>query len=598
MQIHVIQSNETYLLTSRILGTDVELNISAIRTATNGWSYTRGHCSHGQSQIYFENRQTYHGRGRRKRCLSGLWEGDPRREKSDSDRSIFDASSRWILDSEAFKSFLQDKSSRLLWIQTHSANDNLSSVIDELECRRVRDAAVTYSFCRSHDPYRAQTGANVLYGLIYLLVEAYPFLVAWVWKEKPSLSENDSIASLIRILKRILAHQKLQNAFLVIENLGPSTTKWEQSLLNLIRSSLVTNKAKWIISSQHNPGGGGAGRGPGRRAAGRGEEEQLDWMLKLDAESESAGALEIGTLSWLRYLPQPHADGSNTSTIWAPQSLPSTELLPPESSDPELQAEGEPEANTAYKPIYEKLIPYDEFRTLTLWGGSEKDGIRCTIQRRCIHHPPNFEALSYEWKLSDSGNLPPRSITLNDENFSVGQNLWNALRFLRLQKGSKRVLWIDAICIQQNSDHDRNHQVAIMPLIYSAATSVISWVGTTMSDVVKSSMVFLGEMAAAGGTERIEKSREEGYSKILGILARLPRSEFSDQKMVAFKKRRREWQDLRSFFSLRYWKRLWIIQEVVLPRQLRIQCEDCSIEWSVAASFLGYLRYADSNTSA
>jgi len=48
------------------------------------------------------------------------------------------------------------------------------------------------------------------------------------------------------------------------------------------------------------------------------------------------------------------------------------------------------------KPIYEELVPYEEFRTVVLWGGSKADDIKCTIHRECIHHPRPFEALLYE----------------------------------------------------------------------------------------------------------------------------------------------------------------------------------------------------------
>jgi hypothetical protein len=68
-----------------------------------------------------------------------------------------------------------------------------------------------------------------------------------------------------------------------------------------------------------------------------------------------------------------------------------------------------------------------------------------------------YEALSYEW-----GNPTPTiRLSINGASSYVQWNLWHALERLRLWDRT-RVLWIDALCIDQNNISERNHQVTKM----------------------------------------------------------------------------------------------------------------------------------------
>jgi len=44
-----------------------------------------------------------------------------------------------------------------------------------------------------------------------------------------------------------------------------------------------------------------------------------------------------------------------------------------------------------------------------------------------------------------------------------------------------RTFWIDALCIDQDSIHEKNHQVAQMGSIYAKSIEVISWLGFNQS---------------------------------------------------------------------------------------------------------------------
>jgi hypothetical protein len=61
----------------------------------------------------------------------------------------------------------------------------------------------------------------------------------------------------------------------------------------------------------------------------------------------------------------------------------------------------------------------------------------------------------------------------------IGCNLFHALRALRLQD-RERVLWVDALCIDQENTDEKGHQVGQMRNVY-VGTNVIVWLGAETS---------------------------------------------------------------------------------------------------------------------
>lgn len=96
-----------------------------------------------------------------------------------------------------------------------------------------------------------------------------------------------------------------------------------------------------------------------------------------------------------------------------------------------------------YSSIYQPL-QHNEIRLITLAPGKWRDPIECSLQIVSLDDNPTYEALSYVW-----GDASLRKwICLKDANFDVSKSLEVALRHLR-HEDSERVMWIDAICINQ-----------------------------------------------------------------------------------------------------------------------------------------------------
>ena len=138
-----------------------------------------------------------------------------------------------------------------------------------------------------------------------------------------------------------------------------------------------------------------------------------------------------------------------------------------------------------YKPLAES-----EFRLLTLLPGEIGSLVRCRLQTKLLIHEASlpgasYEALSYTWtdpqitqNALTNGEDPNHqpAIILNGFEFLVSHNLYAALQHLRFEDRS-RLLWVDALCIDQSNLTERSFQVSLMGLIFSRAIRTLGWLG-------------------------------------------------------------------------------------------------------------------------
>ncbi|PVH79288.1 heterokaryon incompatibility, partial [Cadophora sp. DSE1049] len=166
-----------------------------------------------------------------------------------------------------------------------------------------------------------------------------------------------------------------------------------------------------------------------------------------------------------------------------------------------------------------------EIRILGLEPGTPSDPIRCQLHHVKLSGNPIYEALSYMW-----GPKVFKIITLDGREYPVRENLWRALTHLRY-KDSNLMLWIDAICIDQKDERERNHQVMQMGQIYNRASRVLAWLG-------------LGEPSTNIAMEVLKRV---GMRVVERIKMDLEKTEMDA---------------LEELCSREYWQRLWIVQEI------------------------------------
>ncbi|EAT82438.1 hypothetical protein SNOG_10103 [Parastagonospora nodorum SN15] len=101
----------------------------------------------------------------------------------------------------------------------------------------------------------------------------------------------------------------------------------------------------------------------------------------------------------------------------------------------------------------------------------------------------SYEALSYVW----GGLETTQSILIGDEELRITSNLHAAL--LRLRDVTfPRILWVDAVCINQSDDPEKELQIQSMAMIYGFAKRTIVWLGeeTEGSDIALEAIRFAG----------------------------------------------------------------------------------------------------------
>ena len=88
-----------------------------------------------------------------------------------------------------------------------------------------------------------------------------------------------------------------------------------------------------------------------------------------------------------------------------------------------------------------------------------------------------YDALSYVW-----GNPNETvDIVVNEHVLGVTKNLHAALVQLR-DHSLERIIWIDALCIDQDNDEEKMQQIHFMARIYGQANRVIVWLGNAEDD--------------------------------------------------------------------------------------------------------------------
>jgi hypothetical protein len=218
----------------------------------------------------------------------------------------------------------------------------------------------------------------------------------------------------------------------------------------------------------------------------------------------------------------------------------------------------------SYAPLSKSLV-----RLFPLESHAHALGSPIRCQLVCVEiSTAHYQALSYCW----GDTSEKKDILIGDKVMAVSSNMWSALDHLRgcncsicgLENGlrgtstkhsSSRYLWVDALGINQNDIQERNHEVSRMGEIYRKAQLVITWLGaedpyTNLALTIHKSIVFDGFMEDFIGQESAQIDALEAF-------AQHP-----------------------------YFSSMWVIQEVILAREVVISCGQNSVSWSQLSRFL------------
>jgi hypothetical protein len=193
-----------------------------------------------------------------------------------------------------------------------------------------------------------------------------------------------------------------------------------------------------------------------------------------------------------------------------------------------------------------------EIRLVELQQNASSSVPTCVLRSYPVNGPhPPYVALSYAWGI----NVSYAGIELNGSPFPVAKNLWD---FLVQMRSDERyaVYWIDAICIDQTNVDERNHQVQMMRQIYSNAASVSVWLGE--DDPITNSNTAMNYLTT-----------REPYRHLHSHL-------FWNQRQA---------KAVLALYNRPYWTRMWIVQEILLAKDIIIYCGPKIMSWQHVQNF-------------
>ena len=212
---------------------------------------------------------------------------------------------------------------------------------------------------------------------------------------------------------------------------------------------------------------------------------------------------------------------------------------------------------------YSPLKDQGEVRLLHLKPGRQRDNIQISIMHARLDDQPIYQALSYTW--GDATVTTPIACSTVGDTLSITRNCEAALRRLRLE-GEERVLWVDAICIDQGNVQERNSQVRLMPIIYRQAKRVLAYLGETTSD---------SDLGMEFILEDSRWSSERPTRPSVGLGSGITSS---PQQMA-----------VDNILKRPYFERIWIIQEIELARDIWIVLGDKEIDWESFSRTMFYV---------
>jgi ankyrin repeat protein len=212
------------------------------------------------------------------------------------------------------------------------------------------------------------------------------------------------------------------------------------------------------------------------------------------------------------------------------------------------------------------------FRLLQLCHGDDGP-IKCYLFDANLDYDIEYEALSYTW--GDSAK--PYEISVNDSPMPVTMNLMQALSDLRYTDRD-RIVWVDAVCINQEDMKERGHQVNQMGSIYKSAEQVIVWLGRS---IVNTSPVFRHmrqlEKLATGHAYHEWKVSDHRWQEIWSTTKPMVDVESTDWLL-------QQRRGLESIFNEPWFTRVWIIQEIANARSATIMCGKATISSRIFAA--------------
>ncbi|KAL6708188.1 hypothetical protein ACN47E_003372 [Coniothyrium glycines] len=219
------------------------------------------------------------------------------------------------------------------------------------------------------------------------------------------------------------------------------------------------------------------------------------------------------------------------------------------------------------KSLYPTSLKKSHIRLLEILPseGSTQLPLQCQLRQYDLDTVPKYEALSYCW-----GDATERcNLSCNGRSVSVTESLYSALLRLRREDQS-RVIWADALCINQEDNEEKGNQVSLMGQIYAHGVQTIVWLGSPEDHCEEQSGQSVGDNVSSlpDALDRIHEAFQA--SRIEPDNTKLSQAEWHKMRLpaeqCALLSATLPWTVIAALFSLPWFQRIWCVQETRLAR--------------------------------
>jgi len=232
-------------------------------------------------------------------------------------------------------------------------------------------------------------------------------------------------------------------------------------------------------------------------------------------------------------------------------------------------------------------------RLLRILPGQRSEILKCELKVNDLGDAPPFEALSYVWGSPE----PAQVVICNTHPKKVTPNLGTALNRLRYED-TERLVWIDAICVNQEDLVERSEQVKLMKDIYSQAWRVVVWLGEDEEGNAEIAIRIIEKAAEYCYADSSASLKDQdNINTNLGaanLEMELPWSENKQERSLPGSRYEfnttssTDWAAISKFYSNTWFTRIWIVQEVAFaPAIMHIGAHEVS--WITVAAAAKWL---------
>jgi hypothetical protein len=200
---------------------------------------------------------------------------------------------------------------------------------------------------------------------------------------------------------------------------------------------------------------------------------------------------------------------------------------------------------------------------------SPSEIVRCELKEVSLHDKPLYEAISYCW----GDPAMTRVIICNESQLQITANLEAALRHLRRPE-TNRILWADAICINQADSSERSQQVQIMRCIYEDAKRVLVWLGER-SRSSRIALSLVGEFVEA----ILKALKDPGELTLRKLVA----------NGLSVRRMKNGVAPLKELLRRPWFHRIWVVQEIAVAGEVTIMCGQDETSWDCLVAVLTLL---------